>query len=93
MSICVRFGRRIWPFTIVVFVAGFSAFLTWLTLASAGVAAHVNFGWTTAVFLGVVTLLLVYVINCLRRHCAGGSRDSGSSQDAPVSRPSSSGGA
>ncbi len=75
MSICVRFGRRVWPFTIVLFVAGFSAFLTWLTLASAGVADHVNFGWTTAVFLGVLTLLLVYVITCLRRYCAGSDQD------------------
>lgn len=74
MSVCAKFGRRLWPFLIALFFSLFAAFLTWLTLSSAGIAGHVNFGWTVAVFLAVLTLLLVYVINCLRRYCGPGAK-------------------
>jgi hypothetical protein len=69
MKLCNNCERKVWPYLLVSFIAGFSAFLTWLTLGSAGVAPNHIFIWTASVFLGVFLMLSAYVTSCLRRHC------------------------
>jgi hypothetical protein len=51
------------------FIAGFTALLTWLTLAAAGVPDGVNRWWTGGVALTVFGLLAGYMVACMRRHC------------------------
>lgn len=71
MPSCTHFLRRGWPVLVALLVALFSGFLTWLTLAAAGVPGHVGFGWSVAAFLVVVVLMALHVINCERRYRAG----------------------
>jgi hypothetical protein len=51
------------------FIASFSAFLTWLTLESAGLPPDAIRWWSAGVFLTVAVLLVSYMISCIRRHC------------------------
>jgi hypothetical protein len=53
----------------VVFISMFAAFVTWLTLDSAGVAAEQNQWWTAGVSVTVAALLIGYMVGCMRRHC------------------------
>lgn len=69
MKLCRECGKRPWPYLIALFIASFSAFLTWLTLESAGFSADVIRWWSGAVFVIVTALLVSYMIACMRRHC------------------------
>ena len=69
MKLCGDCQRKPWPYLIVVFVGGFSAFLTWLALNSAGVPPAANKWWSLSAFVVVSSLLLSYMISCMRRHC------------------------
>jgi len=69
MRLCSECHRKLWPYTIVVLVAGFSAFLTWLSFSASGATA-VTVRWVSAgAFFGVGALVLGYMLCCLRRHC------------------------
>lgn len=72
MKLCRDCRQRVWPYLIVIFVASFAAFLTWLTLASAGAEPHVKMWWSGGAFLSVCVILLSYMISCMRRHCGHG---------------------
>ncbi len=69
MKLCNKCEMKVWPYLIVAFIAGFSAFLTWLTLTASRATENIVFVFTATVFLGVLTLLSVYVTSCMRRHC------------------------
>jgi hypothetical protein len=58
----------------VIFIAGFSAFITWLTLtySQAGMAGRI--AGTLVVFLAVGGTVLHYVLGCMRRHCRHGNQ-------------------
>ena len=69
MRFCTECRKTPWPFAIAMFIAAFTAFLTWLTLAAAGIDAEANRWWTVGVFVGVFGLLTTYMYSCMRRHC------------------------
>ena len=69
MKLCADCNSKLWPFAIVLLVAGFSAFLTWLTVSTTD-ASKTTVGLASlAVFVGVSGLLSGYMLRCLRRHC------------------------
>jgi hypothetical protein len=69
MKACRECVQKPWPYLIALFIATFSAFLTWLTLASAGVPVATNRLWSGGVFFVVILFLMMYMVSCLRRHC------------------------
>jgi hypothetical protein len=69
MRLCRECRRSPWPYMIALFIAGFSGFLTWLTLSTTGLAPEANAWVTAGVFLTVLALLLTYMVSCMRRHC------------------------
>ena len=69
MKLCADCRKTPWPYVIALFIAGFTAFLTWLTLASAGINPNENRWWTAGMFLGVFGLIMTYMLSCMRRHC------------------------
>lgn len=69
MRLCAECRSKIWPYAIVVLVAGFSAFITWLTVSAAGASETTIQMASVSVFIGVGGLLLGYMLCCLRRHC------------------------
>ncbi len=69
MGLCSECNKKIWPYAIVLLVASFAAFLTWLTLSASG-AVEVTVRWFSfAAFVVVGGALLGYMLCCLRRHC------------------------
>lgn len=69
MRFCSECHRKIWPYIIVLIIAGFSAFLTWLSFSASG-AAEATVRWVSAgAFVGVGGLVLGYMLCCLHRHC------------------------
>ena len=72
MRLCKECRRTGWPYLIAILVAGFAAFLTWLTLAAAGFAPQENLRWTLGMLVGVAVALSLYVASCMRRHCRHG---------------------
>jgi len=72
MKLCPKCGTSPWPFVVVFFVAGVSAFLTWLTLAYSELGMLKLIAGSGAVFLAVLGTLLHYVISCMKRHCRHG---------------------
>jgi hypothetical protein len=72
MKLCSDCRSTPWPYLVVVFIASFTTFLTWLTLATTGMSQDA-IGWASAgVFLGTGFGLLGYIRACLRRHCHHG---------------------
>jgi len=72
MKLCQKCGSAAWPFAVVFFVAGLSAFLTWLTLSYSEVGMMKQVAGSGGVFVAVSGTLLHYVIGCLKRHCRHG---------------------
>ncbi len=68
--ICREAKTRPWVYLIVVFLSGFSSFLTWLALDSAGVPREAIRWWSGGIFLGVAIVLLFYYVSMMRRYCA-----------------------
>jgi hypothetical protein len=69
MRLCSECRKTPWPYMMALFIAGFTAFLTWLTLSTTGLKPETN-GWVTAgVFLTVLGMLMTYMVSCMRRHC------------------------
>lgn len=69
MRLCADCHSKIWPYAIVVLVATFSAFITWLTMSVTGASVTTVRIVSVSVFLGVGGLMLGYMLCCLRRHC------------------------
>lgn len=73
MKLCRQCGRSPLPLLMVVFVAGVSAFLTWLTLTYSQFETIEVIAGSGAVFLAVAGTVLHYVHSCIKRHCRHGS--------------------
>lgn len=69
MKLCPECGRSPWPFMMVLFIAGISTFITWLTLTYSQFGLAERVAGSGLVFLAVGGTLLHYVISCMRRHC------------------------
>ena len=69
MKLCRQCGRSPLPFVMVFFVAGVSAYLTWLTLSYSDFERIEVVAGSGIVFLAVAGAVLHYVLSCMRRHC------------------------
>ncbi|HFD79786.1 MAG TPA: hypothetical protein ENK05_05240 [Gammaproteobacteria bacterium] len=79
MKLCSKCRKNPWPYAIVLLIASFAGFLTWLTLSAAGASPTVN-SWLSAIaFLAVAGLLFTYMVHCMARHCRDDARRSGTS--------------
>jgi|GEM_PF-1183633 len=85
MKLCRKCNSSVLPFFVVFFVAGVSAYLTWLTLIYSGVGRTELIAGSVGVFLAVGVTLLHYVISCMKRHCHHGNT-SEHRQDMPHRR-------
>ena len=72
MKLCRQCGRSPLPFLMVIFVAGVSSFLTWLTLSYSQLETIKVIAGSGAVFLAVAGTVLHYVYSCIKRHCRHG---------------------
>jgi hypothetical protein len=72
MKLCPKCVSSPLPFFMVFFVAGVSAFLTWLTLTFSQAGMTERVVGTVVVFLAVGGTVLHYVLSCMRRHCRHG---------------------
>jgi apolipoprotein N-acyltransferase len=75
MKLCSQCSWSIVPFLMVFFVAGVSAFLTWLTLSFSQFETMELIAGSAIVFIAVSLTLLHYVFSCMKRHCRHGSQD------------------
>lgn len=69
MKLCGACRRKPWPFALALFIASFIAFVTWLTLAAAGLQSQAKFFGTATAFFLVTVVLFGYITACIRRHC------------------------
>lgn len=69
MKLCSECSRTPWPYLMVLFLAGVSAFLTWLTLSYSELGELESIAGSLGVFLAVGGTLLHYVLGCMNRHC------------------------
>ncbi|MCB1875420.1 MAG: hypothetical protein KDH88_05540 [Chromatiales bacterium] len=69
MRICPRCRRRPWPYLVALFIGGFGAYLTWLTLGSTDLTAAARTAWTSSIFLLISGLLSIYTLSCMRWYC------------------------
>ena len=69
MRLCADCHMTPWPYLLAVFISGFVAFLTWLTLEYKEISATTAAWLTAAVFCAVLAFLLSYMVACMRRHC------------------------
>lgn len=70
MRLCGECRKKPWPYAIVIFIATFVAFVTWLTVSAAGLSSGSSIIWTSVSFVAAVALLASYMISCMRRHCS-----------------------
>lgn len=82
MKLCAQCHQTPWPYLLALFLAGFAAFLTWLTLGYSEFDPTERVLWSIGVFLAVDTTLTHYMMACMKRHCrhhghAYSSRDHG----------------
>ena len=52
------------------FISSFIAFVTWLTLTAADLPDNPRNLMTAGVFLVAASLIVGYMVSCMRRHCA-----------------------
>lgn len=69
MKLCTQCRKTPWPFLFALFIAGITAFLTWLMLSFSQFSANERLIGSTLVFIGAAATLVHYVISCMRRHC------------------------
>lgn len=69
MRICKQSWYVIWPYLIAVFIAGFAAFLTWLTLGYSEFDETERIIGAIGMFLIVGATLSHYMMSCMERHC------------------------
>jgi hypothetical protein len=70
MSLCGECRKKPWPYVLVVFISTFVAFVTWLTLSAVGMLPDARLWLTVGAFLIAATILLSYMVSCMRRHCS-----------------------
>lgn len=69
LKLCGKCRRKPWPYLMAMFLSSFIAFVTWLTLSAADLPENPRNLMTAGVFLVAVSLLVGYMISCMRRHC------------------------
>jgi hypothetical protein len=69
MKLCPECSNSPLPFLMALFVAGVSAFLTWLTLTYSQFGTVERIAGTMLVFVAVGTTIVHYMLACMRRHC------------------------
>ena len=70
MRVCPKCGNARWPYVVILVIASFVAFLTWLTLDTAGITPAVNRWWTSGAFSMTFGIMFAYMYWCVRVHCA-----------------------
>jgi hypothetical protein len=74
MKLCPKCGRSPLAFFVVFFIAGVSAYLTWLTLTLSMAGVIERIVGTLVIFAAVGATLLHYVLSCMKRHCRHGEQ-------------------
>jgi hypothetical protein len=69
MRFCPKCGKSPLPLFMALFIAGVSAYMTWLTLTYSQAGTNVRILGTVVVFVAVGGTVMHYMISCLRRHC------------------------
>jgi CDP-diglyceride synthetase len=69
MKLCSRCRKTPWPFLFALFIAGITAFLTWLMLTLSDFSMTERLIATALIFLAAAATLMHYVLSCMRRHC------------------------
>lgn len=69
MKLCSECRKTPWPFAFALFIAGVTAFLTWLMLSESDFGMTERMIGTGVIFLAATATLFHYVLSCLRRHC------------------------
>ena len=69
MKLCPKCRKTPWPFLFALFIAGFTAFLTWLILLYSQFDVTHRWVWSGVVFVAAAATLVHYVISCMKRHC------------------------
>ena len=69
MKLCPQCQKTPWPFLFALFIAGFAAFLTWLTTALSDLTYGLRIAASASVFIAVAATLIHYVVSCMKRHC------------------------
>jgi hypothetical protein len=69
MKLCSDCRRTPWPFLFALFIAGVTAFLTWLMLSLSPFDTTERALVTGVVFVAASATLIHYVLSCMRRHC------------------------
>ena len=72
MKLCPECSKSPLPFLMALFVAGLSAFLTWLTLTYSQVEAAERMAGSVLVFVAVGATIMHYMLRCMKRHCRHG---------------------
>jgi hypothetical protein len=70
VKLCGHCIKRPWPFLVVLFVTAVPTFLVWMTLRGKDLATEMVYSWTALTFAIVGSVMLTYVVTCLRRHCS-----------------------
>ncbi|MBK1646534.1 hypothetical protein CKO25_18165 [Thiocapsa imhoffii] len=69
MKLCPKCSRSPLPFVMILLISSVLAYITWLMLGLSQIAPMPRLAAGAAVFIGIGTTLLHYVISCLKRHC------------------------
>ncbi|KOR30701.1 hypothetical protein TI04_04540 [Achromatium sp. WMS2] len=69
MKFCIKCHTTLWPYLIALFIAGFAAFLTWLTLSYSEFDPTEKMLIASGTFLMVAATITHYMIACMERHC------------------------
>nr|VFJ73341.1 MAG: hypothetical protein BECKFW1821C_GA0114237_104821 [Candidatus Kentron sp. FW] len=72
MRLCPSCGRKGWPYLLAFFIATFVSLITWLTLSTEDISTGIKLLCSAIAFLVMFTVLLSYMIACMRRHCSHG---------------------
>jgi len=69
MNFCAKCHFTIWPYLIAVFIAGVTAFLTWVILGYSDFDVIERTLIIVATFLATGVSLSYYMMMCMQRHC------------------------
>ena len=69
MKLCSECRKTPWPCAFAIFIAGLSAFLTWLMLSFSGFSESERLMGSALMFVLASATLLHYVLSCMKRHC------------------------
>jgi formate-dependent nitrite reductase membrane component NrfD len=69
MKLCAQCHNTVWPYLIALFIAGVTAFLTWIILGYSDFDAIERILIAAGIFLGTSVALAYYMMVCMQRHC------------------------